>query len=60
MEQQKIDNKELETTRDSHSNDEHEERRKFVKAIIISVPVIMTLSSGLVQAASGEYGDVSG
>ena len=55
MKQQKNDIIKSETTRETHSNDENKQRRKLVKAIIISVPVIMTLSA---QAQLGfAYGD---
>ena len=61
MEQQKSDIIKLETKRKTHSNDaneENEQRRKLVKAIIISVPVIMTLSAQtqLAFASSNVYG----
>jgi hypothetical protein len=58
MEQQKSDIVKVETTRETHSNDENEQRRKLVKAIIISVPVIMTLTAQaqLGFAGSEPYG----
>jgi hypothetical protein len=58
MEQQKSDIVKVETTRETLSNDENEQRRKLVKAIIISVPVIMTLSAQaqLAFASDGIYG----
>ena len=53
MEQQKSDIIKFETTGETHSNDENEQRRKLVKAIIISVPVIMTLSAQAQLAFAG-------
>ncbi len=61
MEQQKSDIIKFETTRETHSNDENEQRRKLVKAIIISVPVIMTLTAQAqlgFAAGSDPYGGV--
>ena len=60
MEQRKSDIVKSETTSETHSNDENEQRRKLVKAIIISVPVIMTLSAQAQLAFASDGGPYGG
>lgn len=57
MSRQNENTKNLEKTSNAASNDQIRQRRKFIKAAIMAVPVIMTLSAGTAQA--GVYG-VSG